>query len=61
MASTRVLSIELEQWSTHPIGRITDERGRTVSFDGWVSLSAALEDACRPPGPERPLDDEPSS
>ena len=28
MPSRRVLTIELEQWSTHPVGHVTDETGR---------------------------------
>jgi hypothetical protein len=42
----RLLSLELEQWSTRPVGHITDESGATTEFDGWVSLAAALERIC---------------
>jgi hypothetical protein len=47
MARARLLQIELEQWTTRPVGRLSDESGHEFDFDGWVSLAAALECACR--------------
>jgi hypothetical protein len=43
VSAPRLLSLELQQWSTRPVGQITDERGHTIDFDGWLSLAAALE------------------
>jgi hypothetical protein len=47
MARARLLQIELEQWATRPVGRLSDESGHEFEFDGWVSLAAALESICR--------------
>jgi hypothetical protein len=56
VTTTRRLSIELEHWSTRPIGHLSDEAGRTVGFDGWVSLAAALESICEPEAHEERLE-----
>jgi hypothetical protein len=47
VSAPRLLSLQIEQWSTRPVGHITDESGHTTDFDGWLSLAAALEHVCR--------------
>jgi hypothetical protein len=46
VSESRLLSLALEQWSTRPVGNITDDSGRTINFDGWLSLATALEHMC---------------
>jgi hypothetical protein len=46
VSAARSLSLELADWSTRPVGHITDESGHRISFDGWLSLATALERIC---------------
>jgi hypothetical protein len=43
MASSRRFDLELEESAQRPVGRITAPDGRTVEFDGWIALAAAIE------------------
>lgn len=43
MRRSRRFDLELDESTQRPVGRITDVAGRTVEFDGWIGLAAAIE------------------
>jgi hypothetical protein len=46
----RRLCLEIEPGSDRPVGSLTDERGVTVPFAGWLGLATALDRTLREEG-----------
>jgi hypothetical protein len=53
MTPSSRFALELDASSQRPVGRITDGDGRTVEFDGWIGLAAAIETVHPAVGGER--------
>lgn len=47
MATETQVTLDLEVGSEPIAGRLSDDRGTTVAFAGWLELAAALENAIR--------------
>jgi hypothetical protein len=47
MATQTQVTLDLEVGAEPITGRLSDDRGTTVAFAGWLELAAALENAIR--------------